>query len=159
MSGHDGMKGHNQVTDQRQILLPRDPAPRAAFLLLSVFAHLAGLALLSVSWRAERAHIVPEKFRTAQQISGKVSPRFNSIGSMPARSHARPSHAHRSAGQARVPTEAESVQADARITAGLVDPTIERTLLSAIREFRYRPAKHDGSPIPSQLDIVIHIPS
>jgi TonB family protein len=221
------MKGHNQVTDQRQILLPRDPAPRAVFLLLSVFAHLAGLALLSVSWRAERAHIVPEKFKTAQQISGKVSPRFNSIGSIPTQSHAKPTHARRSTGQARVPTEAESVQilrehakqataglmtslrsrsiygfsvsdyqlavktageipiisaadlpprfqqyvivevtidvdgrvADARITAGLVDPTIERTLLSAIREFRYRPAKHDGSPIPSQLDIVIHIPT
>lgn len=46
-----------------------------------------------------------------------------------------------------------------RIVAGMVDPAIERTLLSAIRDFKYSPAKRDGVPIPSQLDIVIHIPS
>jgi TonB family protein len=49
--------------------------------------------------------------------------------------------------------------AEERIVAGMVDPTIERRLLSAIREFKYSPAKRDGVPIPSQLDIVIHIPS
>jgi TonB family protein len=49
--------------------------------------------------------------------------------------------------------------ADARIVTGLVDPTIQRTLLSAIREFKYSPAKRDGTPIPSQLDLVIHIPT
>jgi TonB family protein len=227
MSGHDGMKDHNQVTEQRQILLPHDPAPRAPFLLLSVFAHLAGLALMSVSWRTEKARILPEKFKTAQQISVAASPPFHSTGSIPMRYHASPSHVHQSMGQARVPSDVASLQtlreqakqataglmtnlrsrsiygfspsdyqlavktageiptisaadlpprfqqyvivevtidvdgrvADARITAGLVSPNIERTLLSAIREFRYSPAKHDGSPIPSQLDIVIHVPS
>jgi TonB family protein len=49
--------------------------------------------------------------------------------------------------------------AEERIVAGMVDLAIERTLLSAIREFKYSPAKRDGVPIPSQLDIVIHIPS
>jgi TonB family protein len=49
--------------------------------------------------------------------------------------------------------------AEALIVAGMVTPTIERTLLSAIREFKYSPAKRDGVPIPSQRDIVIHIPS
>jgi TonB family protein len=49
--------------------------------------------------------------------------------------------------------------ADERIVAGMVDPPIEQKLLSAIREFKYSPAKRDGVPIPSQLDIVIHIPS
>lgn len=49
--------------------------------------------------------------------------------------------------------------AEARIVTGMVNPTIERTLLSAIREFKYNPAKRDGTPIPSQLDIVIHVPS
>jgi len=49
--------------------------------------------------------------------------------------------------------------AEARIVAGMVDPAIERTLLSAIREFKYSPAKRDGAPIPSQLEIVIRIPS
>jgi TonB family protein len=49
--------------------------------------------------------------------------------------------------------------AEERIVAGMVDPTIEQKLLSAIREFKYSPAKRDGVPIPSQLDIVIHIPS
>ena len=48
--------------------------------------------------------------------------------------------------------------AEARIVAGLVDPPIQQKLLSAIREFEYNPAKRDGVPIPSQLDIVIHIP-
>jgi len=43
--------------------------------------------------------------------------------------------------------------------AGIVTPAIEPKLLSAIREFRYIPAKRDGLPIPSQKDIVIHIPS
>jgi len=49
--------------------------------------------------------------------------------------------------------------AEAQIIAGLVDPAIQQTLLSAIREFKYKPAKRDGTPIPSQRDIVIHIPT
>lgn len=49
--------------------------------------------------------------------------------------------------------------ADERIIAGMVDPPIEQKLLSAIRGFKYSPAKRDGVPIPSQLDIVVHIPS
>ena len=49
--------------------------------------------------------------------------------------------------------------AEARIISGLVDPPIQKTLLSGIREFKYKPATRDGIPIPSQLDIVVHIPS
>lgn len=49
--------------------------------------------------------------------------------------------------------------ADARIVTGLVDPTIQQTLLAAIRDFKYNPATHNGTPIPSQLDLVIHIPT
>lgn len=49
--------------------------------------------------------------------------------------------------------------AEARVVSGAVAPTIERKLLSGIRELRYQPAKRDGIPIPSLLDIVIHIPS
>lgn len=49
--------------------------------------------------------------------------------------------------------------ADARFTAGMATPKIEKTLLSAIKEFKYIPAKRDGTPIPCQVDIVIHIPS
>jgi TonB family protein len=49
--------------------------------------------------------------------------------------------------------------AEARIVTGMADPTLERRLLSAIRGFRYNPATRDGVPIPSQLDIVIHIPT
>jgi len=49
--------------------------------------------------------------------------------------------------------------ADARLTTGMATPKIEQTLLSAIREFKYIPAKRDGSPIPCQIDLVIHIPS
>jgi TonB family protein len=49
--------------------------------------------------------------------------------------------------------------ADARLTSGMATPKIEQTLLSAIREFKYIPAKRDGTPIPCQIDLVIHIPS
>jgi outer membrane biosynthesis protein TonB len=49
--------------------------------------------------------------------------------------------------------------ADARLTTGMATPKIEQTLLSAIRGFTYIPAKRDGSPIPCQIDLVIHIPS
>ncbi|HEY2914888.1 MAG TPA: energy transducer TonB [Candidatus Angelobacter sp.] len=49
--------------------------------------------------------------------------------------------------------------ADARLTTGMAPPKIQQTLLSAIREFKYIPAKRDGTPIPCQIDLVIHIPS
>jgi len=49
--------------------------------------------------------------------------------------------------------------ADARIVGGEVSTAIQYKLLAAVREFRYNPATHDGSPIPSQVDIVIHVPS
>jgi len=49
--------------------------------------------------------------------------------------------------------------ADARLVTGEATPQIEQTLLSAILGFKYIPAKRNGAPIPSQLDIVVHIPS
>jgi hypothetical protein len=49
--------------------------------------------------------------------------------------------------------------ADARLTSGMAPPKIQQTLLSAIRGFTYIPAKRDGTPIPCQVDLVIHIPS
>jgi len=49
--------------------------------------------------------------------------------------------------------------AEARVVSGMVSTTIEQTLLSAIRDFKYNPATRDGFPIPSQVDIVIHVPS
>jgi len=49
--------------------------------------------------------------------------------------------------------------AEARMTAGTIPQEVEQKLVSAIREFRYEPATRDGSPIPSLLDIVIHVPS
>jgi TonB family protein len=49
--------------------------------------------------------------------------------------------------------------AQAKIVSGSVAPTIQHKLLSAILGFKYNPAKRGGTPIPSQLDLVIHIPS
>ena len=46
-----------------------------------------------------------------------------------------------------------------RKVAGVTTPAIEQRMVSAIREFRYIPAKRDGIPVPSQRDIVIHIPT
>jgi len=48
---------------------------------------------------------------------------------------------------------------EARLTTGMVDQKIQDRVLAAIREFKYIPAKHNGSPIPSQIDIVVHVPS
>jgi TonB family protein len=48
---------------------------------------------------------------------------------------------------------------EAQIVGGLVPPKIQYTLLSAIREFKYSPATRNGTPIPSQLEIVVHVPS
>ncbi len=48
---------------------------------------------------------------------------------------------------------------DARLITGIVDQKIQNRVLAAIREYKYIPAKHNGSPIPSQIDIVIHVPS
>ena len=47
----------------------------------------------------------------------------------------------------------------ARIVAGSVDPAIQHKLLSAALGFKYSPAMRGGTPIPSQLDLVVHIPT
>jgi TonB family protein len=48
---------------------------------------------------------------------------------------------------------------DARITAGEVEKKIATKVLAAVRQFKYRPATKEGIPIPSQTDLVIHIPT
>ena len=58
-----------------------------------------------------------------------------------------------------VTIDAEGIPAHVHTIAGIVTPSIEQKLLSAIRKFRYIPAKRDGLPVPSQRDIVIHIPT
>jgi TonB family protein len=60
---------------------------------------------------------------------------------------------------AEVTIDVDGSVADARIVTGVVPPEIEQTLLTAIRKFRYIPAKRDDMPIPSQLDIVVRIPN
>lgn len=55
--------------------------------------------------------------------------------------------------------DTEGKVADARIVAGLVDPGIQRILLEAVRGFKYSPAKRDDIPIPSEVEIVIPVPS
>lgn len=58
-----------------------------------------------------------------------------------------------------VTIDADGHVADARRVSGMVPPAVEQKLLSEVREFRYHPATRDGSPIPTQLDVVIHVPS
>jgi len=48
---------------------------------------------------------------------------------------------------------------EARIVTGMVDQKIQDRVLAAVRDFKYIPAKHNGSPISSQVDIVVHVPS
>jgi hypothetical protein len=47
----------------------------------------------------------------------------------------------------------------AKVVTGSVAPSIEHRLLSAILGFKYKPARRGGTPIPSQLDLVVHVPS
>ena len=47
----------------------------------------------------------------------------------------------------------------AKLVTGSATPSVEHRLLSAILGFRYRPASRGGTPIPSQLDLVVHVPS
>jgi TonB family protein len=49
--------------------------------------------------------------------------------------------------------------ADARVVSGMVDDKIQQTILAAIRDFKYQPATRAGVPIPSQCDIVVHVPT
>jgi len=48
---------------------------------------------------------------------------------------------------------------DARLVAGETDTRIVSKVLGAVRQFKYRPATKEGIPIPSQTDLVIHIPT
>jgi TonB family protein len=48
---------------------------------------------------------------------------------------------------------------DARLTAGQADPKVTNKVLAAVRQFKYRPATREGAPIPSQTDLVVHIPT
>ena len=54
--------------------------------------------------------------------------------------------------------DTQGTVADAQIVAGIVDPPIQRLLLSAVLEFKYVPAKRDNLPVPSQLEIVVPVP-
>jgi hypothetical protein len=49
--------------------------------------------------------------------------------------------------------------AQATIVSGSIAPSIQHKLLSAILGFKYNPAKRGGTPIPSQMDLVVHVPS
>src|SRR5947209_5547011 len=49
--------------------------------------------------------------------------------------------------------------AEAKLGNAMVDRHIEEKLLAAVREWKYIPAKRDGIPIPSQQDLVVHIPT
>lgn len=58
-----------------------------------------------------------------------------------------------------ITVDIDGTVADARIITGQVEQKVQQKLLSAIRDFKYIPAKHNGAPIPSQLDLVVHVPS
>lgn len=55
--------------------------------------------------------------------------------------------------------DVDGTVADARTVAGVMTSTVEHKLLAAVKKFTYNPATRDGLPIPSQRDIVIHIPT
>jgi TonB family protein len=55
--------------------------------------------------------------------------------------------------------DSEGKVVDARLVAGETDTKIVSKVLAAVRQFKYRPATKEGIPIPSQTDLVIHIPT
>lgn len=217
---------------QRQILLSRDRVPRRSVAILSVCVHLAVLLVIFALRHATRAHVVPEKYETAQILSGSKHVSFSPPGAKAGQPHASPLHLPRRTRTARaaaapIGTEGEALQvlrehakrattgmmdsikvrqfygfstehydyaaqtagqlptisaaelppryeqyvivevtidvdgrvADARIVSGDVSKAIQQKLLAAIRDFKYSPARRDGTPIPTQLDIVVHVPS
>ncbi len=108
-----------------------------------------------------KALIQDFKFRTIYGFSpfAKYELAFQTSGEIPSISAAQlPPHFEQYV-IVEVTIDTQGRVADARVVAGAVDRTIEQTLLSAIREFKYRPATREGIPIPSQCDIVIHIPT
>jgi TonB family protein len=226
------MNGHDRMLDQGQIVSLHGPVPRRSVLLLSVIAHLVGCALIIVSRHTTSIYIVPEKYETAQKISGAAYLSFNPNDSKTTQPRAVLPKRHRRKRQAPVPQrevageggtqvlrahakqataaimdsikfrltygfspnsgdklavqtagnlpsisaadlpprfeqyvivevtiDIEGRVADARIVAGMVDESIQQTLLSAVRQFKYSPATRNGAPVPSQRDIVIHVPS
>jgi hypothetical protein len=54
--------------------------------------------------------------------------------------------------------DTQGAVADAKIVAGIVDPPIQEVLLSAVRQFKYTPAKRDSVPVPSELELVALVP-
>lgn len=48
---------------------------------------------------------------------------------------------------------------EAHIVAGEVDPPIQQILLAAATELKYFPARRDNIPVPSELELVVPIPS
>lgn len=58
-----------------------------------------------------------------------------------------------------ITVDVDGTVAQAKIVSGSVAPSIQHKLLSAIVGFKYNPAKRGGTPIPSQLDLVVHVPS
>jgi len=49
--------------------------------------------------------------------------------------------------------------AEAKIVHGAVNQAIEERLLAAVRQFKYIPAKYQQTPVPCEIDIVVHVPS
>jgi hypothetical protein len=55
--------------------------------------------------------------------------------------------------------DVDGTVAEARVVTGKVPSQVAEKLISAVREFRYDPAKRDGVAVPSLVDIVVHVPS
>lgn len=49
--------------------------------------------------------------------------------------------------------------ADAKVVHGAVSQPIEQRLLAAIRQFKYIPATYEGTAVPCEIDLVVHVPS
>jgi len=119
------------------------------------------VALRQEARRATAAIVENFKFRTTYGFSPypKYELAFQTTGQIPIISADQLPPRFEQYVIVEVTIDSQGSVADARITAGEVDNKIASTLLMAIRQFKYRPATREGIPIPSQCDLVIHIPT
>jgi TonB family protein len=139
----------HRTREQTRVPEPGNAAAGAALQVLREHAKQATAAIVTSIKQRQVYGFSPIDYRLAVQTAGEIP--FISAAEVPP-------HFEQYV-IVEVTIDVDGSVADARIVAGEVDSTIQQTLLSAIRDFKYNPAKRDGTPIPSQVDLVIHIPT
>lgn len=144
-----GMRAKLQMEHHRRTPAPVQPAESAALNGLRQQASKGAKALTRALWFRQiygfyPGHDYQLAFRTSGEAhisADELPPRFEQFVVV------------------EITIDTDGRVADARRLSGMVPSAVEQKLLSEVRQFKYHPATRDGLPIPTQLDLVIHIPS